>query len=240
MKTMVAAALAAVLGGCTLVLGDRPDPCARPNAVCEDFEVAIAKPFTSSTNRAVTQPDSSRAHGGSRSLRIDLQATDGMAATSGAVGLGRTPAQLGHGFWVRAYVYMEGPLPTNDVVLFDAERDKGAGSAGLRVSGKDHSVELHNYLDGEPVAAHSVKLSAFIRPDVWACVRWHVPIAKAATIAGGVGALSPETVVFDTVFDTPIEELFLGAMVLDRSVDVAHTMWMDDLVISDEDPGCPD
>lgn len=232
---------AALLGGCTLVLGDRPNPCARPNAVCEDFEHAIAKPLTSSTIRAVAQPDSNRAHGGSRSLHIDLQAADGMASTSGVVGLARTPAQLGEGFWVRAYVYMEGPLPTNDVVLFDAERGKGAGSAGLRVSGKDHAVEIHNYLDGDPVAAHFANLSAFIRPDAWACVRWHVPIGKQATIAGGVGAtLSPETVVFDTVFDTPIEELFLGATVLDRGVDVAHSVWIDDLVIADEDPGCTD
>ncbi|MGP4111177.1 hydrolase [Streptomyces sp. 4N509B] len=259
-----ALALALAAAGTTTAFGDvgasasEPDTAQQPSCAadgfCEDFESQTggapsgrwafeARDCTGTGSVAV---DTSVAHGGTTSLRVDGgqgYCNHAFAATD----LTEVPA--GSELYVRFWVRHSTALPTQHVTFLAMEDDNTGRD--LRMGGQNAALQWNRETDDATLPAQSpagVALSAPLPVNEWSCVEYQISPATGH-IQTWLNGTSVEGLVVDDVPDHDIDRQWLANGTWSPAlVDLrlgwesygegADTLWYDDVAVGTARVGC--
>ncbi|MEU7526130.1 cellulose-binding domain-containing protein [Saccharothrix sp. NPDC042600] len=226
-----------------------PPPTCSGAVVCDDFEGHTGTPgapwtvgAANCTGQSTVTIDSTVAHGGSKSVRVD-----GKAGYCNHIFLGAAlPGGTTHG---RFYVRHTTPLPAAHVT-FMALKDSADNGKDLRMGGQNQALQWNRESDDATLPAQSpqgVALSKPLPTGTWTCVQFTVdPTGRLSTALDGQDVTGLQV---DGVPTPDVDQQWLARTGWrPNAVDVrlgwesygdgADTLWFDDVAFGSQPIAC--
>jgi len=139
---------------------------------CEDFEDGIDSDWETILNGGTLEVDSTRAARGSSSVRAHMPLTNGEAVL---IQESIFPVEM-NTFYVRAFIYTEGPLPALHIDLLQARGNSDLPSVTIAMGDEAQSGTFEPLYHGTEPGQSDVILSPQNPPVLptgrWACFEW--------------------------------------------------------------------